>query len=178
LDAANLREVFDRLDRALKHPVELWIRGGAAVLALGSEGRVTIDLDVLPGSRFIEGDLRCACEAAGLGFNPPNKDLAERDYLETVPEESLILPVPSLERPYNTVFRGARLTVKTPPGADLVIGKLKRLDPEDESDIAFLIRRFGLQRADLEEAFGRLPVRFRNDPVVADNFRYVVEDYW
>ena len=31
--------------------------------------------------------------------------------------------------------------------------------------------------SDLTESFERLPARFRGDPVVQDNFRYVLEDY-
>lgn len=177
MDAAQLRQVFERLDQALRYPTELLIRGGAAVLAHGLEQRVTLDIDVLPASRFVEADLRHACEAAGLGFNPANKDLTEQDYLEIVPEETLILPHASPERPYNTVFRGSHLIVRTPPAADLVVGKLKRLEPEDLADVAFLIARFRLSESDLSEAFERLPARFQADPVVQDNLRYVIEDY-
>ncbi len=176
MDALKLRQIFEKLDQALEHPTELLIRGGAAVLAYGLEQRVTIDIDVLPASRFVEVDLRRACAAADLGFNPSDKDFAERDYLEVVPEETLILPRPDPERGYNTIFRGLRLTVRTPPAADLVIGKLKRLDPEDLADVGFLIKHFRLTEADLREAFGRLPARFKADPVVQDNLRFVIED--
>jgi hypothetical protein len=69
MDAAKLRQIFEKLDQALEYPTELLIRGGAAVLAHGLEQRVTIDIDVLPASRFIEADLRRACAAADLGFN-------------------------------------------------------------------------------------------------------------
>lgn len=147
------------------------------MLAHGLEQRVTLDIDVLPTSRFVEADLRRACAAAELGFNPSNKDFAEQDYIEVAPEETLILPHPDPERSYNTIFRGQRLTVKTPPAADLVIGKLKRLDPDDLSDIAFLIDRFRLTEADLKESFERLPARFKADPVVQDNLRFIKEDY-
>jgi hypothetical protein len=177
MDSTTLRQIFERLDQALEHPTELLIRGGAAVLAHGLEQRVTLDIDVLPASHFVEADLRHACVVAELGFNPSNKDLAEQDYLEIVPEETLILPRPDPERGYNTIFRGQRLTVKTPPAADLVIGKLKRLDTDDLSDIAFLIDRFRLTDADLEESFERLPARFKADPVVRDNLRFIKEDY-
>lgn len=176
MDALKLRQVFEKLDQALEHPTELLIRGGAAALAHGLEQRVTIDIDVLPASRFIEADLRRACAAAGIGFNPSDKDFAERDYLEVVPEETLILPRPDPERGSNTVFRGLRLTVRTPPAADLVIGKLKRLDPEDLADVTFLIRHFRLTEADLKDSFDRLPARFKADPVVQDNLHFVIED--
>jgi hypothetical protein len=177
MDRRRLFAIFDVLDETLESPSELEIRGGAAVLALGFEGRTTLDVDVLPSSRFVDADLRRACLAAGLDFNPPNgKDLAEREFLEVVPEETLVLPLPSPDRPYNTVFRGSRLVVRTPPAADLVIGKLKRLEPEDLADIAFLVQRYALSERDLTEALGRLPERWRLDPVVVDNLRYVLED--
>jgi uncharacterized nucleotidyltransferase DUF6036 len=177
MDASKLRLILEHLDQILEHPTELLIRGGAAVLAHGLEQRVTIDIDVLPTSRFVESDLRRACAAAGLAFNPSDKDFAEQDYLEVVPEETLILPRPDPDRGYDTVFRGLRLTVKTPPAADLIIGKLKRLELEDLADIAFLIERFRLTAADLKESFERLPARFKADPVVQDNLRFVIEDY-
>ncbi|MCP4660261.1 MAG: hypothetical protein GY856_33085 [bacterium] len=177
MDATRLRQIFERLDEALEHPTELLIRGGAAVLAHGLEQRVTIGVDVLPASRFVEADLRRACGQAGIGFNPSDKDFTEQDYLEVVPEETLMLPQPSPDRGHNTVFRGLRLTVRTPPAADLVVGKLKQLDPEDVADVVFLIERFRLTAGDLSEAFERLPVRFQADPVMQDNLRYVIEDH-
>ncbi len=176
MDALKLRQIFERLDEVLEYPTELLIRGGAALLAHGLEQRVTMDIDVLPASHFIETDLRRACAAASLGFNPSDKDFAEQDYLEVVPEETLLLPRPDLERGYNTIFRGLRLTVRTPPAADLVISKLKRLDPADLADVTFLIKNFQLTRADIDESFGRLPARFKADPVVQDNLHFVIED--
>ena len=177
MDRGRLFAIFEALDEILQYSSELEIRGGAAVLSLGLEGRATLDVDVLPSSRFVDADLRRACLAAGLDFNPSGgKDLAEREFLEVVPEETLILPIPSPERPYNTVFRGHRLVVRTPPAADLVVGKLKRLEPEDLGDIAFLVQRYGLAESDLKEAFGRLAGRWRADPVIVDNLRYVLED--
>jgi len=65
-------------------------------------GRVTVDIDVLPGSRFVEVDLRLACAAAGLAWNPPDKDSPPGDYIETVPGQTLVLPLPAGE--YEPVF--------------------------------------------------------------------------
>ena len=93
-----------------------------------------------------------------------------------MPEETLVLPMASPDRPYNTVFRGRRVTVRTPPAADLIIGKLERLEPEDVADVAFLAQRFAVTEADLTEAFGRLPKRWRVDPVIVDNLRFVLEN--
>ena len=39
---------MQRLDAALESATDLRIRGGAAVLAHGFEGRATVDIDVLP----------------------------------------------------------------------------------------------------------------------------------
>jgi hypothetical protein len=60
---------------------------------------------------------------------------------------------------------------------DLIVGKLKRLEPDDIADVAFLIERFRLTAADLTESFERLPTRLKTDPVVQDNLRFVLEDY-
>ena len=79
---------------------------------------------------------------------------------------------------YDPVYRGRMLTVRTPPAADLVIGKLKRLDPEDMADIQYLIVRHSVDVAALREAFGRLPDRWQRDSVLTDNLRYVIDDLW
>jgi hypothetical protein len=177
VDRGRLFAIFEALDACLESPCELEIRGGAAVLALGLDGRATLDVDVLPSSRFVDADLHRACDAVGIDFNPPGgKLLAERDFIEMVPEETLVLPVAAPDRRYNTVFRGRKLVVRTPPAADLIIGKLKRLEPEDLADIAFLVHRFAVTEVDLTEAFGRLRERWRSDPVVKDNLRYVLQD--
>ncbi len=178
MDAQRLLQIFEQLDEALTVNTHLDIRGGAAALALGLTGRITIDIDVLPNSRFIEADLNRACHSIGIGFNPQNKDIGEQDYLEVVPEETLVLPIPSEDVPYNTVFRGRHLTVRTPPAADLVVGKLKRIEPEDLTDIEFLIARFDLKEGDIKESYSRLPRRFREDLVVKDNLRYILEDFF
>jgi hypothetical protein len=53
----------------------------------------------------------------------------------------------------------------------------EKLDqPEDLSDVTFLIQHFRLTEADLQESFDRLPARFKADPVVQDNLRFVAED--
>ena len=44
------------------------------------------------------------------------------------------------------------------------------------ADIAFLVQRFALVQDDLREAFGGLAGRWRVDPVLLDNLRYVLED--
>ena len=176
VDAEALRRAFERIDATLSRPTELLIRGGAALLALGHQDRSTVDIPVLPDSRFVEADLRAACTAAGLGWNPHDKDFPEGDYVEVVPANTLVLPVPNAD--YDVVFRGTKLTVRTPPAADLVIGKLKRLEPEDLSDITYLVGHFGVDEAALRAAFDRLPERFRRDGVLLDNLRYVCEDLW
>ena len=172
----RLRELFEHIDAALEKPTVLDLHGGAAVAMLGMSDRTTIDIDVLPTSVFEDASLRRACESAGILFEPLGGDLLEREYLEVIPRSTLVLPVASDELPYDDVFRGRRLTVRTPPAADLVIGKLRRLDPTDVADVEFLVGRFALTAEELEESFARLPRRLQRDPVIEDNWRYVWED--
>ncbi|MFY9342449.1 MAG: hypothetical protein WAT39_08160 [Planctomycetota bacterium] len=176
MDATSFRTTLERIDAALTTSTELLIGDGAALLALGFDGRSTVDIDVLPGSRFVAHDLQQACAAAGLAWNPPDKDFPPGDYLEIVPAQTLVLPTPAGE--YEVVFRGRRLIVRVPPAADLAVGRRKRLDPEDLADIQFLVTRFAVDEAQLRDAFARLPERFRRDGVLLDNLRYVVEDTW
>lgn len=46
-----------------------------------------------------------------------------------------------------------------------------------KGSIVFLIDRFRLTKADIEDSFERLPARFKTDPVVQDNLRFIKEDY-
>jgi len=80
----------------------------------------------------------------------------------------------ALEHPTELLIRGGAAVLAH--GLEQRIGKLKRLDPEDLADVTFLIKHFRLTRPDLREAFDRLPARFKADPVVQDNLRFVVED--
>lgn len=178
MDGARLREILERLDQALGVDTVLDLHGGAAVLLLGMPERTTLDIDVLPFSRFEHGSLRRACQEAGVLFEPLDAEDLEKEYLEIIPTSTLVLPEPDPESRYDTVFHGKRLTVRTPPPADLVIGKLRRLEPDDLSDIAFLVGRFSLCKVDLESAFARLSARLRRDPVILDNFRYLLEDHF
>jgi hypothetical protein len=177
VDAARLRALLEQLDEALDDEVVLDLHGGSALLMLGMSDRTTMDIDVLPTSHFVDSSLRRACETAGILFEPMDTEFLEREYIEVIPEATLVLPRASDLRPYTTAFRGKRLTVRIPPPADLVVGKLKRAEPEDLADIAFLARRFALTRADVEEAFCRLPRHLQEEPVIRDNLRYVLEDH-
>lgn len=178
VDGQRLHGWLQKLDEALERDTVLDLHGGAAVLMLGMSERTTLDIDVLPTSQFTDVSLRRACESVGLLFEPLDAALLEREYLEVIPEQTLILPRAVDDHPYTTVFRGERLTVRTPPAADLAVGKLRRIEPDDLADIAFLTRHFTLTRSDLEEAFSRLPERLKHDPVVRDNMRYVLEDFF
>ena len=64
MDRNGFFTIFEALDQSLQSSCELEIRGGAAVLALGLRGRTTLDVDVLPSSRFVDTDLRRSCAAA------------------------------------------------------------------------------------------------------------------
>src|SRR5262245_34652496 len=150
VDAASLRQLLERIDAGLTSPTELMIRGGAAMLALGLQGRTTVDIDVLPSSRFVEAELRQACAAAGLAFNPPDKDFPPGDYIEIVPEQTLVLPTPTADVPYNTVFRGQRLTVALDePTLREAFGRLparNRRDTVLEDNLRYVVHDFLDQR--------------------------------
>ncbi|MBI4324822.1 MAG: hypothetical protein HY674_06105 [Chloroflexi bacterium] len=174
MDATTLRQHLVRLDSALGESARLCIYGSAALMLMGEEGRVSVDVDVAgPYSTVNEAALAEAARAARLPVNPP-EDFAE-DHLEWVGPARLCLAAP---RPDESVvlWQGRWLTVFTLPPSDLAASRLIRYDPIDQADIQFLIVHGRVRYEDIAQAVHRLPVAFRDDVLVRENLENLRRD--
>ena len=120
-------------------PVRLCLIGSAACIFAGMELRTTEDLDVWqPSSDFDLSELKAACEAVGISFNPTGMLAPDRPYLRLV--EAGIVQVGNFEPTH--LFRIGRLSISRPPIENLIASKLTRGDIKDIEDIQFLYHHF------------------------------------
>lgn len=174
MDSVKLREHLERLDVVLGQSTELCIYGSAALMLLGQDDRISLDIDVAGAySSVNETALAAAGRQIGLPVNPPEDYLG--DHLEWISPLRLCLAVPSAEGRIN-LWRGSHLVVFTLPPSDLVASKLIRYDPLDQSDIQFLMLQNALRYEDIAQAVDRLPPAFRHDVVVRKNLGNLKHD--
>lgn len=180
MDKNLLQDVLTKMDQHLQKDTRLHIRGGSACILHGEEYRATIDLDIIPRqSHYDMADLHQACEKAGVLLDPTSfEDLESgKPYLQLLPEESLILPRPK-PNSEMTPWKRDKLTITTPPPADLIISKLKRCDALDIQDIAFLMLKFEVNANQLKEAFNRLDEHWKTDVLLKENFENTLRDFF
>lgn len=154
LGPEELEDLFIRLGSALKKPATITIIGGAVCMHLGRDRRMTMDVDVWKrDSHFDLADMKQACEAAGVDFNP--RDVAEpvRPYLQIV-EQGIV----QLGRYAGTteLATTGNLTICRPPLENIVASKMVRGEDRDYDDSAFLIARAGLSKARVEAAISSI----------------------
>ncbi len=163
----GLIQYLKMLDANLKKPAKLYIYGGAALMLLEEEIRISLDIDVAsPYSEVDYVDFQHACEAAGIPLNP-DVDY-DREHIEWVGPLRLCLPKPDPETDL-TLWRGSYLTVQTGAPAKLVASKLIRYDETDQSDIHFLCFQYKLHFDQVRQAVAELPPPFRTDILVLEN---------
>lgn len=178
MDQEKAKQHLQAIDGYLYNPALLRLRGGAACLLLGND-RSSMDFDVLPSSEYDYHDLRQATERAGMAFDPdPELVDVDQDYISLVPEKTLVLPKPSPKHREITLFKGEKLEARCPPIADLVVSKLKRLDPADMQDVAFLIEKYRLTSIEIRAAYKRLPQELQADLVLRDNLDNTLRDHF
>jgi hypothetical protein len=153
--------ILQTLDRHLDHPVELTLYGRAA-LALGYPSHeprheTTQDVDaIIPLAQLDE--LR-ADDQFWAARDTTNVELAERGlYLTHLFTEADVFLLPdwlNRRRPIPASF--AHLKLFRPATLDLILTKMMRgADPEDLSDIEFLLKHEPVTEADLRAAFERV----------------------
>ena len=175
MNKTDILSYFKRLDNALPTPAILHIYGSAAVMLLGSDDRVSLDIDVAglystaDTARFAE-----ASTIAGLPVNP--EPTSAQEHVEWVGPLRLCLPPPSPESPPVILWRGANLTVQTSRPEDLVASKLIRYDETDQADILFLFKASRFTFESVAAAVKNLPRPFNTDALVLENLRNLETD--
>ena len=166
--------ILQTLDRHLDHPVELTLYGRAA-LALGFPAHeprheTTQDVDaIIPLAQLDE--LR-ADEQFWNARDATNAELAERGlYLTHLFTEADVFLRPDwLTRRVPIADGFAHLRLFRPATLDLILTKMMRgADPEDLSDIEFLLKHEPATNAELQAAFAR--VRLPDIQELRDAFR-------
>ncbi|MBI4586261.1 MAG: hypothetical protein HY717_19805 [Planctomycetes bacterium] len=174
MDKKQLIGYLESIDRHLNKKTELCVFGSAAFILLDEVGRTSQDIDVAaPYSKADYSDLRQAAEKSGLKLNPDATESG--DHIEWIQAGRLCLPEPS-SRTQLVLWQGAKLTVKTVSPAQLIASKLIRYDEIDQGDILFLFRLMKVKWSEIQEAIRELPVPFRYDPLVRENFENLKVD--
>jgi hypothetical protein len=133
-----LENIAERLGKE-GPPVRLCLIGSAACIFAGMELRTTEGLDVWkPSSDFDLSELKAACEATGISFNPKGMLEPDRPYLQLV--EAGIVQVGNFEPTH--LFRISRLIISRPPIENIIASKLIRADAKDIEEIQFLYHHF------------------------------------
>ncbi|MCU0772385.1 MAG: hypothetical protein MUE94_11555 [Verrucomicrobia bacterium] len=166
--------ILQTLDRHLDHAVELTLYGRAA-LALGfpaheARHETTQDVDaIIPLAQLVQ--LR-ADEQFWNARDATNAELAAHDlYLTHLFTEADVFLLPDwLNRRVPIVSSFTHLKLLRPATLDLILTKMMRgADPEDLSDIEFLLKHEPRPAAELRIAFNR--VRMPDMQELRDAFR-------
>jgi hypothetical protein len=166
--------ILETLDRHLDHPVELTLYGRGA-LALGFLSHepgheTTQDVDVIIPLAQLD-QLRADAQFWDAR-DATNAELAERGlYMTHLFAEADVFLLPdwvARRAPIQSSF--AHLKLFRPAALDLILTKMMRgADPEDLSDIEFLLRQEPVTDAELRAAFDR--VRLPDIQELRDAFR-------
>ena len=157
----NPLAILQTLDRHLDHPVELTLYGRAA-LALGFPSHelrheTTQDVDaIIPLTQL---DQLRADEQFWDARDATNAELAERGlYMTHLFTEADVFLMPDwLDRRVHVPGPFVHLKLLRPATLDLILTKMMRgTDPEDLSDIEFLLKSEPVAEAELRTAFERL----------------------
>jgi hypothetical protein len=156
MDQSNAAVILEKLSGHLDHSIELTVFGRAALgLAFGADYPVAAlsrDVDVIiPGHllEVYESDLQM-----WDAIEQTNRDLEDRGlYLTHLFEDTQVILRPDWTKQRVPLeLRIPKIRLFRPAALDLILSKMMRgLDEEDLQDAAFLIGRFSLGRAELEE---------------------------
>jgi hypothetical protein len=166
--------ILRTLDRHLDHPVRLVLYGRSA-LSLGyadspPEFQSTMDVDaILPEVEMssIEAD-----ESFWLAIEKTNEELAPTGLYLThlFSDQQVILRPTWLEHTLPIALAGLHhLSACRPSTTDLILTKMMRVDPQDRSDILYLLRQHDCIPSELRTALGI--ARVPKIPEIEEAFR-------
>lgn len=147
---------LEKIGSQLKKPARIVLIGSSVGMLHGQPSRMTEDVDVWrPSSVIDEGDLKQACIASGMLFNPTD-DMLDHD----LPYLQLISPGIVHIGDYKNdlkLYNFGNLEVLHPPIENIIASKLLRAEPRDIEDIIFLRKKFSISYDDIERAISTLP---------------------
>ena len=130
-------EVLSNIASHLKGEAKLVLIGSTVGILLGQEERMTVDIDVwMRDSDFDYGDLKQACEKAGVTFDPTSYDEPKEFYLQIVREG--VCQVGDFDKEVK-IMRFGKMLVASPPIENIIASKMTRASEDDIKDSVFLM---------------------------------------
>lgn len=171
---SNPLRILQTLDRHLTAPFTLYVYGRSA-LALGyanapADFHATMDVDaILPARdvRALEAD-----DNFWLAQEKVNRELGDTGlYFTHLFEDRQVILTPDwLEQTVSMDgFGFARLVLRRPSTADLILTKMMRVDPQDREDIRFLLQQPDLAPGRLDCALSE--ARVPDVPEISEAYR-------
>ncbi|MXX87926.1 MAG: hypothetical protein F4213_13185 [Boseongicola sp. SB0677_bin_26] len=155
LNRDKLDAILISLGKNLSKPCRITVVGSAASMIWGQDGRQTPDIDVWrPTSEFDEEDLRNACYATGILFNPTGNVEHGDVYIQILRPGIVEFPGP-FER--TLLGQYGNLAVDMPPAEMIVASKLVRCNSRDIEDVMWWMANANLSKADVEAAINLIP---------------------
>lgn len=155
IDKNVVEGLLMRLGAQLSRPAVLCVIGSTSSIITGQPDRQTPDIDVwFPGSSFDAGDLKRACEAVGLLYDPKGEVGPDDVYLQVVRPGLVSLPpdfTPEVIGDYGN------LRIVMPPPEIVVAAKLARGTESDIEDAVWWVRGRDLSERQIGDAIERIP---------------------
>ena len=155
IEKDTVEALLVKLGGHLSMPATLCVIGSTASIVTGQPSRQTPDIDIWhPHSKFDVGDLKRACEEAGLLYDP--KGLVDPDaiYLQIVRPGIVSLPA---EFTAEVIGQYGNLTLVMPPPEVIVAAKLARGLDTDIEDAVWWVRGRDLTDELIIGAIDRIP---------------------
>lgn len=166
IDKNVVENLLMRLGEELDRPAVLCVIGSTSSIITGQPERQTPDIDVwFPGSSFDAGDLKRACEAVGLLYDPKGEVGPNDLYLQVVRPGIVSLPpdfTPEVIGEYGN------LRIVMPPPEIVVAAKLARGTESDIEDAVWWVRGRDLCEGQIGDAIERIPNQ-RNRETAREN---------
>jgi len=148
LSQFELLSILQRISQYLNKPTRLVLIGSSVGMLHGQPSRMTEDIDVWrPSSILDDGDMRQACERAGVLYDPKGDIPEDKPYLQ------MIMPGIVQLGDYKTelkIYNFGNLEVLHPPVENIIASKLLRAELRDIEDCIFLRSKFSVEREKIE----------------------------
>ncbi len=155
IDKDTIEALLIAIGDKLGNPTTLCVIGSTPSILSGQPERQTPDIDVwFPQSDFDVGDLKRACEQAGLLFDPKGEVDPNAVYLQIIRPGFVILPS---EFKVEIIGRYGKLSLVMPPPDLIVAAKLARGSDSDIEDAVWWVRGRDLTDEQIAQAINRLP---------------------
>jgi hypothetical protein len=155
IDKDTVEKLLIAIGNSLLNPTTLCVIGSTPSILFGQPERQTPDIDIwFPRSDFDVGDLKRACEQAGLVYDPKDEIDPDAVYLQMVRPGFVALPA-NFE--VEIIGRYGNLRLVMPPPDLIVASKLARGSDSDIEDAVWWVRGRDLSDEQIALTIDQLP---------------------